>query len=104
MKAYIDALIEYGLGKGLIQPEDRSFVFNRLLEITASDAAEDTAAPVAAPLNELLGTLTDDAVRRGLVDDTAAARELFDTKLMGALTPWPHEVQRRFKELYICSP
>ncbi len=103
MKGYLDALVNYGLETGLIQPGDETYVFNRLLEILGLDDAGEGEA-VAAPLPEILGALTDDAVRRGLVDDNITARDLYDTRLMGALTPYPHEVRQRFAALYAESP
>ena len=100
MKATLDALIGYGLEKGLIQSGDETYVFNRLLEILQlNEADEDAAVPSDRTLAELLDALTDDAVRRGLLDDNITARDLFDTRLMGALTPWPHEVRRHFEAL-----
>ena len=105
MKAVLDALIAYGLEKGLIQPGDETYVFNRLLEILQLDEVEEEAGPLPAkPLSELLDALTDDAVRRGLLDDNITARDLFDTRLMGALTPWPHEVRRHFEALREIDP
>ncbi len=103
MRAYIDALIKYALEKGLIESGDEFFVFNRLLEIMGLDSVED-CPPVEAALPEILAALTDDAVKRGLLDDNITARDLFDTKLMGAVTPFPHEVRRRFAEKYAVSP
>ena len=100
MKATLDALIGYGLEKGLIQSDDETYVFNRLLEILQlNEADEEEVVPSKLSLAELLDALTDDAVRRGLLDDNITARDLFDTRLMGALTPWPHEVRRHFEEL-----
>ena len=105
MKAVLDALIAYGLEKGLIQPGDETYVFNRLLEILQLDEVEEEAVPLPAkPLPELLDALTDDAVRRGLLDDNITARDLFDTRLMGALIPWPHEVRQRFEALREINP
>ncbi len=104
VKTYLDALIAYALDKGLIRPEDRIYVFNRLLEILGLDEAPGGGEPVSLPLEELLAALTEDAVSRGRIDGGPAARDLFDTKLMGALTPFPHEVQARFADLYAQSP
>ena len=103
MKVYIDALIQYALAAGLIEEADRIFVFNRLLEIMGLDAAEE-GMPVTATLPEILKALTDDAVSRGLLDDNITARDLFDTRLMGAVTPFPHELRQRFAALYRESP
>lgn len=104
MKAALDALIRYGLDKGLIHPGDKTYVFNRLLEILRLDEAEESGTAAPESLADILTVLTDDAVRRGLVDDNITARDLFDTALMGALTPWPHEVRERFAALYADSP
>ena len=103
MKAYIDALIKYALDRELIRRGDESFIFNRLLEIMGRDSAAD-GAPVDAPLPEILSALTDDAVKRGLLDDNITARDLFDTRLMGAVTPLPHEVRACFEALRAVSP
>ncbi len=104
MKAAIEALIRYGLEAGLIWEGDETFVFNRLLEILHLDEAEDGGAPVPDTLAAILEALTDDAVARGVCADNITARDLFDTSLMGALTPWPHEVRERFSALYAKSP
>ena len=89
MKAYLDALVNYAANCGLIEDEDKTYAFNRLLELMALDSA-DGEGTVSAPLNEILDALCDDACRRGLLDDNIVARDLFDTKLMGALTPFPN--------------
>ena len=104
MRAYLHALIAYGRTTGLIEEGDETFVYNRLLEILRLDEAEGSVETVSAPLEEILGALCDDAVRRNVIEDNITARDLFDTALMGALTPWPHEVRRRFADLYAESP
>ena len=103
MKAYLDALVNYAADCGLIEDEDKVYAFNRLLELMELDSA-DGEGTVSAPLNEILDALCDDACRRGILDDNIVARDLFDTRLMGALTPFPHEVRRKFSELYSQSP
>ena len=105
MKAVLDALIAYALEKKLIQSGDETYVFNHLLALLQLDEADEDSAPVGdKSLPALLDALTDDAVRRGLIDDNITARDLFDTKLMGALTPWPHEVRQHFAALYAEDP
>ena len=103
MKAYLDALLDYAVNAGLILEEDRVFAYNRLLEVMGLDEAESEGY-IEAPLEEILEALCDDACRRGLIDDNAVARDLFDTKLMGVLTPFPHEVRAGFAALYEMSP
>ena len=102
MKGYLDALVDYALEHGLIQEGDELWAYNRLLEVMGLDEAE--GEPVEAELPAILGALTDDAVRRGLIEDNITARDLFDTRLMGAILPPPHEVRAIFRALYEHSP
>ncbi len=102
MKGYLDALVDYALEHGLIQEGDELWAYNRLLEVMELDEAEGDA--VEAELPAILGALTDDAVRRGLIEDNITARDLFDTRLMGAILPPPHEVRAIFRALYEHSP
>ena len=103
MKSYLDALINYAVDRGLIESADKTYAFNRLLEQMALDSINDEEA-VSAPLNEILDALCDDACRRGLIENNIVSRDLFDTKLMGVLTPFPHEVRKKFFTLYAESP
>ena len=102
MSGYIYALADYGVKTGLISPEDRVWAVNRLLEAMGLDGAEDEKKE--APLPEILAALTQNAVDRGLCQDNGVARDLFDTRLMGLLTPPPSQVRRTFRELYAQSP
>ena len=103
MKSYLEALINYAVDRGLIEQEDKTYAFNRLLEQMELDSV-DEEEPVSAPLNEILDALCDDACRRGLIENNIVSRDLFDTKLMGVLTPFPHEVRQKFFTLYAESP
>ena len=102
MKGYLDALVNYALDRALIQEGDELWAYNRLLEVMGLDEAE--GEPVEAELPEILTALTDDAVRRGLIEDNITARDLFDTKLMGAILPPPHEVRAIFEGLRVDYP
>lgn len=104
LDSYLSALCQYAVRTGLIQTDDVVCCRNALLEALALDSFDEAAAPAEAPLAELLQTLTDDAVSRGVCPDNQTARDLFDTKLMGVLTPRPHEVRTSFRTLYEVSP
>jgi UDPglucose--hexose-1-phosphate uridylyltransferase len=56
------------------------------------------------PLEEILKALLDYAVEKGICADDITSRDLFDTKIMGALTPMPREVRKTFAALYAESP
>ena len=109
MEKLINRLLDYAEDKELILPEDRVWAFNRLLEVLQLDSADtgdepalpDASAPMPAAVLDLL---TENAVQRGIVESGSTAHDLFDTKLMGVLTPAPHEVRAKFRELYAQSP
>ncbi len=103
MSGYILALCDHALNTGLILPEDKTWAVNSLLQVLQLDEIEE-AEPVQASLHEILEKLTEDAVRRGVCDDNQAARDLFDTRLMGTLTPPPREVRGIFRTLYEDDP
>ncbi len=99
----IAGLAQYGVQRGLIEECDRVYTVNRLLEALGLDSYAE-AEPVEAPLEDMLGTLLDDAVARGACEGDVTSRDLLDTRLMGALTPPPREVRAKFAALYEKSP
>ena len=100
IETYIDALVDYGMETGLLQPEDRFVAVNRILEALHRDDYTPSAEEKPRNLEEILRGLLDYAVEAGLCEDNITARDLFDTKLMGLITPMPREVNRTFWEKY----
>ena len=100
----IKALVEYGVRTGLIEAEDMIYTRNRLLEAFCEEDYADEEAEQSENLALLLDGLCDEAVKRGIIEDGATSRDLFDTKLMGLLTPRPSDVNRTFRALYKESP
>ena len=103
VNGYVTALVRYGLEKGLIEPCDQTYITNQLLMTMGLDSYEYEEAP-ALELEDILAGLLDDAVARGVCDDNITAKDLFDTKLMGVLTPPPREVRAKFAALYAAGP
>ena len=101
---YIDSLACYAMNHDLAQPEDWTWLVNRLLEAMALDDYTPWDGPVLTDLEEILEGLLNDAVQRGLCEDNVTARDLFDTRLMGLLTPPPREVRETFRRKYEESP
>ncbi len=102
----IKELVGYGIQKELVQPEDEIYTINRLLELLQLDEYEDPGdtAP-AEDLEQTLGDMMDWAYEHGVLqENTVGYRDLFDTKLMGALVPMPSTVIQHFRELYRQSP
>ena len=103
INSYISALVNYGISKELFAECDKTFIINRLLSVLQLDSyTEEECRPIS--LEEILTALLNDAVQRGICADDTVSRDLFDTKIMGVLTPMPREVQSRFKLLYEKSP
>ena len=102
----VSKLVTYALRTGLIDECERTWAVNTLLDALKLDGWTDPGTEwggidLAAVLDELL----DDAHRRGvLAEDSVVYRDLFDTELMGRLTPRPAQVIRRFWDLYAQDP
>ena len=99
-------LVEYAVREGLADPLDRVFYRNRLMdEMHVDDFTPDPPEAREVSLEELLGALCDYAIEHEIIPDRGiTGRDLFDTHLMGILTPRPSEVVREFNRLYAESP
>lgn len=104
INAEIKQLIGYATRNGLIAECDRNYAINSLLSLLKLDSYEDTDCEETDDLEELLKKMNDHAVEKGIIDDNITERDLFDSKIMGALTPRPSEVIGKFKELYSICP
>ncbi len=104
MNIYISALVQYGLTAGLIDPADKTYITNQILMTMGLDSYESPECVSPLSLEEILTALTDNAVDRGICEDNITARDLFDTKLMGILTPRSSAVWDTFSFLYKQSP
>lgn len=100
----IKKLVCYGMEKGLFTERDRIYVTNRILEILNLDEYDCEEEFTNVNLEDTLKELLDFAVEKGLIEDSIVHRDLFDTKLMGAMMPRPSEVTDRFYKLYNESP
>ncbi|MCC8043767.1 MAG: UDP-glucose--hexose-1-phosphate uridylyltransferase [Oscillospiraceae bacterium] len=97
---YITALVQYGLEHGLITEEDRCFAVNSLLKSLRLDDYEEAFGVSGASLEDILGALCDYACEKGIIEDSIVYRDLFDTELMGCLTPRPSQVSAAFWQDY----
>ena len=115
----VKKLVAYGLRTELIEKEDIIYAVNSLLIILGQDSAEfeiDEIEKLAEGIDKttiddgtflegVLKELDDYAAANGLIEnDSVVYRDLFDTKLMGALTERPSAVIKKFNEKYAVSP
>ena len=104
IETYIDSLVSYAMNRGLAEPVDHQVLVNRLLDLLRLDDYTPSDEPQSEDLEEILCGILDYACEKGLCDDNITARDLFDTRIMGALTPMPREVIRTFNEKYAADP
>ena len=102
----IKKLIEYALDNKLIAEEDRIYMTNSLMSaLGVAEYIEPEEEITSEPLEDILADLCDYAAEKGLLENNSVVyRDLFDTKLMGILTPRPSEVIRTFTSYYSVSP
>ena len=101
----IQRLIEYSVKNDLITRDDELVVRNMLMDaLHVCDWQDEPVDGADAEIDEILLPLIDYACANGVIEDTTANRDLFDTKLMGILTPMPREIIRDFWEKYHESP
>ena len=104
IETYIDSLVSYAMNTGLAEPCDHIVLVNRILDILHKDDYTPSQEPQMEDLEGILSGLLHYACEKGLCDDNITARDLFDTRIMGALTPMPREVIAKFYEKYDRNP
>ncbi len=101
----IKSLVNYAVKENLIESLDKVWATNKILETLSMDTIPAEAeANDDASLEEILSVILNYAVENGLCEDSVVYCDLFDTKVMGAITPRPSEVIKKFWELYEVSP
>ena len=101
----IEKLLAFAESVKLIESEDVIYSRNNLLAVFGLDDCEEVTETfeIEKPY-DILNRMCDWAAEKGLIENTFDERDLFDTKVMGELTPRPSEVIRKFKEDYKVSP
>ncbi len=101
----IKKLVEYGIQTGLTPECERAYTTNLVLDVMNEDNYEDIEIDAEhIVLEDVLKGLLDEAVARGIIEDSIVYRDLFDTRLMNCLMPRPAQVQKAFDEAYAVSP
>ncbi len=100
----IKALTQYAINEELIEKEDEVYCINSLCQVLNIDFYEDADIDGEYALEEILSSMLDYAVKNGLCEDSIVYRDLFDTKIMGVLTPRPSQVIKTFYDKYAISP
>ena len=104
IESWIDSLVSYAMNRGLAEPVDHQVLTNRLLDLLHLEDYIPSDEPQSEDLEEILAGILDYACAKGLCEDNITARDIFDTRIMGAITPMPREVIAAFREKYALSP
>ena len=95
----------YARKNGLAREEDEAFVMNGWLALCRAAAPSEDRPDACRTLEDILSDICDAAAENGVIDgESITERDLFDTALMGVITPRPSEVIDRFFALYKESP
>ncbi len=99
----IAKLVTYALRTGLIEESDKTWAVNTILEgLQVDDYTDPQQEFDEIDLTAVLDALMDDAYSRGVMTENSIVyRDLFDTMLMGRLTPRPSQVTAIFQ--YLCA-
>ncbi len=102
----VSKLVAYALQKDLILPCDKDWAVNAILDTLKLDSYTDPGQEWGeVELAPVLDELLDDAYQRGvLTENSVVYRDLFDTEIMGRLTPRPAQVIDHFRFLYLLDP
>ena len=102
----ISKLVTYALRCGLVEECETMWAINTILDVLQLDSYTDPQKEWGdIALHEVLDTLLDDAYARGVLKENSVVyRDLFDTELMGRLTPRPAQVIGEFESLYREGP
>ena len=101
----IEKLLAFAESVKLIEKEDIVYSRNKLLSVfNLNDLEEINETFEIEKPYDILNRMCDWAVNQGIIENTFDERDLFDTKIMGELTPRPSEIIKKFKEDYKISP
>ncbi|MGI6182819.1 MAG: UDP-glucose--hexose-1-phosphate uridylyltransferase [Candidatus Fimadaptatus sp.] len=99
----VERLVAFALDKGLVDELDKDYARNGLIDLLGFDSPIDENVEIGeipATATALLKPITDYACAKGLTEDDGTSRDLFETRVMGIITPSPAETRMRFERIY----
>ena len=100
----LQALIDYAIDKNIIERSDVYVVRNRLMNALHLNDWENVESAKYGDIESILEPIIKYACDNGIIEDTTASRDIFDTEIMGILTPMPREINAEFARRYEASP
>lgn len=100
----IKTLLEYSKENKLIGKYDEIVARNYILkDLGLNDWKEEEIVGYDS-VEDILDRICDWAIEKNIIEDSLGERELFDTKLMGYLTPTQTQIIEKFENDYQISP
>lgn len=104
----IENLLNYAVNISFIENEDIIYFRNKIYNILNIEVNEKELENISIENEkhpyEILDEICNFAVENNLIENTVTERDLFDTKIIGELTPKPSNVINDFKRDYQISP
>lgn len=115
VRTALQRLVDYACAHQLIEPADRLWAYNQLLDqLGATAPGPDPAwqypydpaahsADKSIDFEALLATLTEVAVATGRVEDSSSGRDRAAMGLMGVFVPRPSQIRSTFEQLFLAE-
>ncbi|MFX0560108.1 UDP-glucose--hexose-1-phosphate uridylyltransferase [Tepidibacillus infernus] len=101
----IQALVTQALSVQLINIEDEIYARNQILSLLAlNDFPEEVKLDIDLDIPGLLDVIVNFAVKKGIVDDLQAEKEILSAKIMNVFLPRPSDVNKEFYGKYSKDP
>ncbi len=94
LKSKLKQLVDYAKDNLSLRPEDEAFVTNTLLDMFSLGAPAQECEPYSDFQSEIIDPIVDYAVQNGMAKEEE--KLLFETKLLGVVTPSPSSVVDKF--------
>ena len=101
----LQELINYGIKNNLIEKEDEIVVRNQIIDTIGLESWENPEKiSETRSVQKILDDIIEYSCKNGIIPETNASKDLFDTKIMGIFTPLPSSVRKKFYSEYENSP
>ena len=101
----LQELINYGIKNNLIEKEDEIVVRNQLIDTIGLESWENPEKiSETRSIQKILDDIIEYSCKNGIIPETNASKDLFDTKIMGIFTPLPSSVRKKFYSEYENGP
>lgn len=102
----INGLLQYGEMKNIYESDDKEYILNSLLAVFNLDdyKKNDYIYDNTKDVTYILDKMIEYAINNEIIENTQISKDLFDTKIMGCLTPLPSMINNKFLNLKENNP